>query len=319
MTSAITLTQLEYVLAVDQHRHFGKAAAASHVSQPTLSMQLKKLEDEMGFPLFDRTKKPILPTEGGRAVIEQARIVVGEWKRLTAIGGKIQGRELAGDLRIAAIPTLAPYWIPLFIDEFARAYPKINLRIDELQTHQILEALDQDTIDAGLLVTPIGQKNLQEVPIFYEPFYLWIRKDHELSAKAKVSESDLDGSQIWLLNEGHCFRNQMVQICSLTKKKSVHRNVSFESGNLETLKRLVERSGGYTLLPYLAIPERLPKTIELKEFRKPTPSREVSLVYRRLQWKTPLIEALHGVLERTVPEGLKGLKKQDLEIVSIKG
>lgn len=313
----ISLTQLEYVLAVDQFRNFGKAAKACFVTQPTLSMQLKKLEDDMGFPLFDRTKKPVLPTEGGRAVIEQARVVVQEWKRLSLLGGKLQGKELAGDLRIAAIPTLAPYWIPLFIEEFSRQYPKVNLRIDELQTHQILAALDQDTIDAGLLVTPVGQKNLHEEPIFYEPFYLWVRKDHELAAKARVGEGDLDGSQLWLLNEGHCFRNQMVQICSLSKKKAILKNVFFESGNLETLKRLVERSGGYTLIPHLALPDRIPKNIEVKEFRKPVPSREVSLVYRRLQWKTPLIEALRRVLDRTVPESLRGLKKRDLEVVAI--
>ncbi|MBC7387167.1 MAG: LysR family transcriptional regulator [Cryobacterium sp.] len=313
----ITLTQLEYVLAVDQYRNFGKAAKSCFVTQPTLSMQLKKLEDDLGYPLFDRTKKPILPTEGGKAVIEQARIVVGEWKRLALLGSRGAGKELHGELRIAVIPTLAPYWIPLFLEAFSKAYPKIQLRIDELQTEQILRALDTDEIDAGLLVTPLDRKKLREDPIFYEPFYLWIRKDHELAKKERVGEGDLDGSQIWLLNEGHCLRNQMIQICSLSRKKTILKNVIFESGNLETLKRLVERAGGYTLIPYLALPERLPKDIEVKSFRKPVPSREVSLVYRRLQWKTPLIEAFRSVLEATVPESLRVLKKSDLEVVGI--
>jgi LysR family hydrogen peroxide-inducible transcriptional activator len=313
----ITVTQLEYVLAVDRFRNFGKAAKACFVTQPTLSMQLKKLEDELGFPIFDRTKKPILPTEGGRAVVDQARIVVDEWKRLSLLGSKGEGKELSGELRIAVIPTLAPYWIPLFLGEFAKTYPKVKLRIDELQTSQILQALASDEIDAGLLVTPLGNPALQETPIFYEPFYLWVRKDHELASRVKVAEGDLDGSQIWLLNEGHCFRNQMIQICSLSKKKTILKNVIFESGNLETLKRLVEGSGGYTLIPHLALPEKLPKNIEVKAFRKPIPSREVSLVYRRLQWKTPLIEAFRKVLDHSVPESLRGLKKSDLEVVGI--
>jgi LysR family hydrogen peroxide-inducible transcriptional activator len=313
----ISITQLEYVLAVDRLRNFSKAAKATFVTQPTLSMQLMKLEGDLGYPVFDRTKKPILPTEAGKAFIEQARIVLGEWNRLNLLGSKGSGKELQGELRIAAIPTLAPYWIPRFLQEFSKAYPGIQLRIDEMQTHQILKALDQDEIDAGLLVTPIGQKNLQETPIFYEPFYLWIRKDHALAKQARVSADDLEGSQIWLLNEGHCFRNQMLQICSLSKKKSILKNVSFESGNLETLKRLVERGGGYTLLPYLAVPDRIPKEIEVKSFKNPVPSREVSLVYRRLQWKTPLIEALRGILEKSVPEVLRDLRKKDLEIIGI--
>ncbi len=313
----ISMTQLEYVLAVDRFRNFGKAAKATFVTQPTLSMQLKKLEEDLGFPIFDRTKKPILPTEGGKAVIEQARIVIDEWKRLSLLGSKGVGKELAGELRIAVIPTLAPYWIPLFLDEFAKTYPKVQLRIDEMQTAQILRALDSDEIDAGLLVTPLGNKSLQETPIFYEPFYLWVRKDHELAERIKVAEGDLDGSQIWLLNEGHCFRNQMIQICALSKRKTILKNVVFESGNLETLKRLVERSGGYTLIPHLALPERIPKNIEVKAFRKPIPSREVSLVYRRLQWKTPIIEAFRKVLVHSVPESLRALQKRDLEVVGI--
>ena len=313
----ISITQLEYILAVDRFRNFGKAAKASHVTQPTLSMQLKKLEDDLGFPIFDRTKKPILPTEAGKAVVDQARIVVDEWKRLSLLGAKGEGKELAGELRIAVIPTLAPYWIPLFLGEFAREYPKIQLRIEELQTNQILRALETDEIDAGILVTPLGNKALQETPIFYEPFYLWVRKDHELADRTRIAEGDLDGSQIWLLNEGHCFRNQMIQICSLSKKKTILKNVVFESGNLETLKRLVEGTGGYTLIPQLALPEKLPKEIEVKAFRKPVPSREVSLVYRRLQWKRPLIEALRKVLEHSVPAELRALKKNDLEVVGI--
>lgn len=313
----ITLTQLEYVLAVDRYRHFGKAAKSCFVTQPTLSMQLKKLEDDLGFPFFDRTKKPILPTEGGRAFVAQARVVVEEWKRLSLLGSKGSGKELSGDLRIAAIPTLAPYWIPLFLEEFSKAYPKVNLRIDEMQTQQILKALASDEIDAGLLVTPLGVKSLHEEPIFYEPFSLWVRQDHELAKKARIAEGDLDGSEIWLLNEGHCFRNQMVKICSLSKKKTILKNVVFESGNLETLKRLVERGGGYTLIPELALPEKLPKNIEVKTFRKPIPSREVSLVYRRLQWKTPLIQALEIILKNSVPESLRNLRKQDLEVVAI--
>jgi len=311
-----SLTQLEYVLAVDRHRHFGKAAKASFVTQPTLSQQLQKLEDELGIVLFDRTKKPILPTQAGKLVIEQARIAVAEFKKI-ALLARQDDQELSGEFSLAVIPTLAPYLIPLFIEKFSKLHPKVNLHIEELQTAQILRALDQDEIDAGLLVTPLGQPGFEEDVLFYEPFYLYLRRDHPLAKKEKMDEKDMDGSELWLLKEGHCFREQMIRICSLDRKSSVLKNVTFESGNLETLKRLVDLNGGYTLLPYLAAIGRAGVGSLVKPFNRPVPSREVSFAYRRLQLKRPVLAALKAVILEVIPDELRKLKPKDLEVVGI--
>lgn len=313
-----SLTQLEYALAVDKHRHFGKAAKSCFVTQPTLSMQLQKLEEELGLVLFDRTKKPILPTQAGKAVLEQARVVVSEYKKIALLTQQ-DGKELSGSFSLAVIPTLAPYVIPLFLEKFSRKFPKVNLRIEELQTVQILQALDQDEIDAGLLVTPLEVTTLEEDILFYEPFYLYLRKDHPLAKKEKMDEKDLDGSELWLLKEGHCFREQMIRLCSLGKKNSVLKNVYFESGNLETLKRLVELNGGYTLLPYLAAHGRLAGAANTvtRPFKTPVPSREVSFAYRRLQLKLPILKALREVILESIPEELKKLRAKELEVVGI--
>lgn len=311
-----SLTQLEYVLAVDRHRHFGKAAKASFVTQPTLSQQLQKLEEELGVVIFDRTKKPILPTQAGKIVIEQARIVVTEYKKI-ALLTKQDEKDITGEFSLAVIPTLAPYLIPLFLEKFSKLYPKVNLHIEELQTAQILQALDQDEIDAGLLVTPLGVPTLEEDVLFYEPFYLYLRREHPLAKKEKMDEKDMDGSELWLLKEGHCFREQMIRICSLDKKSSVLKNVTFESGNLETLKRLVDLNGGYTLLPYLAALGKAGAGSLIKPFSRPVPSREVSFVFRRRQLKRPVMNALKSVILESIPEELKRLKPKELEVVGI--
>jgi len=314
----MTLTQLEYVLAVDRYRHFGRAAKACFVTQPTLSMQLHKLEEDLGIVLFDRSKKPILPTPSGKAVIEQARSVITEMKKLEMLT-KPTGLEVSGEYKLAVIPTLSPYVIPLFLENFSKKCPKVKFQIEELQTQQILQALEQDDIDAGLLVTPLGVDHLDEQVLFYEPFDLYLNPKHELAKKTKITEEDLDGSDLWLLNEGHCFRSQMIRICSLGKKNSVLKNVQFESGNLETLKRLVEMNGGYTLLPRLAT-YKLPATSRalVRQIAAPVPSREVSLVVRRLNLKKPVLDALKAEILSAVPAELSREKTKKMEVVKIK-
>jgi LysR family hydrogen peroxide-inducible transcriptional activator len=313
----MSLTQLEYVLAVDRYRHFGKAAKACFVTQPTLSMQLHKLEEDLGIVLFDRSKKPILPTPSGKAVIEQARSVITEMKKLEMLT-KPTSLEVMGDFKLAVIPTMSPYVIPLFLEKFSKKYPKVQLKIEELQTSQILQALEQDEIDAGLLVTPLGVEHLDEQVLFYEPFDLYIHPSHALAKKSKITEEDLDGSDLWLLNEGHCFRSQMIRICSLGKKNSVLKNVEFESGNLETLKRLVELNGGYTLLPRLAT-FKLPASSRalVRPISAPVPAREVSLVVRRLHLKKPILNALRSEILAAVPADLSREKSKKIEVVKI--
>jgi len=304
----LTLTQLEYLVALDQYRHFGKAAKSCHVSQPTLSMQLQKLESDLGVVLFDRTFQPLLPTAEGEPLIAQARVVLSEARRLTTLSHEDQ-KELKGELRLAVIPTIAPYLIPLFIEHFARTYPKLNLFIDELQTDQILTSLEQEKTDVGLLATPLKAEGLEEEKLFLEPFLLYAPQNHPLAKKKLVTEDDLDGSEMWLLAEGHCLRSQILRFCSLRNSKSVLKNVRFEAGNLETLQRLVDFGSGYTLIPWLAAQKAHSEKSILKNFRTPAPVRQVSLVWRRTQLKRRAIEALAQTIRASLPIDLQDMQR----------
>ncbi len=314
----MTLTQLEYALAVNRYRHFGKAAKACFVTQPTLSMQVQKLEDELGVILFDRSKSPILPTSEGEAVIEQARAVVREQKRLVDLVQRA-GDDLAGDFRLAVIPTLSTYILPLFLKTFVKKYPNLNLIIEECKTEQIVDLLAGDGIDAGLLVTPLDEDGLIERVLYYEPFYLFVALDHPLARKKKVAENDLDLDEIWLLNKGNCFRDQVLNICSEQRKKTeVSGKIRFESGNLETLKNMVLTSSGYTILPHLAVAQLTAQRKKLvREFHEPVPTREVSLVYSRKVLRERVIDALAEEIQRALPRALRALERKDVEVVEI--
>ena len=249
----MTLTQLEYILAVNKFRHFGKAARSCFVTQPTLSMQLHKLEDELGVVIFDRSKSPVLPTSEGERIINQARVVIREEKRLLDLVQQSKD-ELAGEFRLAVIPTLSTYILPLFLQVFVDKYPGLNLVIEESKTEEIVGLLAEDQMDAGLLVTPLNDDALIERALFYEPFYLFVAPEHPLAKRKKIREDDLDLKEIWLLNKGNCFRDQVLNICSERKEEQeVGGSIRFESGNLETLKNMVLTSSGYTVLPHLAV------------------------------------------------------------------
>ena len=311
----LTLTQLEYLVALDQHRHFGKAAKACHVSQPTLSMQIQKLESELGIVFFDRSHQPLLPTPEGAPLIAQSRVVLSEARRLTYLSQE-DSKELKGELRLGVIPTIAPYLVPLFVEHMATTFPKLSLYIDELQTHQIISSLENESLDVGLLATPLKVEGLEEEKLFFEPFSLYVHGTHHLGKRKLISEEDLDGSDMWLLSEGHCLRAQILRFCSLRSNQPVFRNVHFEAGNLETLQRLVEAGSGYTLLPWLAAQRPHPKGVSLIPFRAPVPQRQVSLVWRRTQLKKRSIGALAEAILATIPEGLRALQKNRSTTVS---
>ena len=314
----MTLTQLEYVVAVNKHRHFGKAAKDCHVTQPTLSMQLQKLEDELGVILFDRSKSPILPTSEGEKVVKQAQVVIKEYNRIHTILENTNG-EISGKFRLAVIPTLAPYVIPLFAKKFADLYPKVELIIEEFKTEEIIELLDREEIDAGILVTPLNEKSLIERVLFYEPFYLFVSQDHELFKKKKVKESELSNDSLWLLNEGHCFRAQVLKVCTMNFDGGNYKNLRFESGNLETLKNLVVQSSGYTLLPHLATLDLSSNRKKMvREFAKPVPTREVSIVYGRTFLKEKIIDALEEIIISVLPKDIHSLKARDLSVIEFK-
>lgn len=312
-----TLTQLEYLVAVDRFRHFGKAAKACHVSQPTLSMQLQKLEEEYGLTFFDRSKQPILPTQEGLPVIEQAKTILREVGKLDHLC-RNRTNEPTGDFRLALIPTIAPYLMPLFLGAFATRFPEVKLSIEEMTTDNIIQALEQDRIDAGILVTPLSIDSLVEKPLYYEPFELYVSEGHALAKYEVVNEEKLDAKDVWLLTEGHCLRNQIVRVCSLRGKTGIFPNVKFESGSLETVMHLVEQGHGYTLLPQLATRTLSKSQREnLRNFARPVPSREVSLVFRRTQYKQPILEALASQVQAAVPPELPRERQKGIEVVKI--
>ena len=313
----MTITQLEYVLAVDRYRHFGKAAKSCNVTQPTLSMQLQKAEEELGVILFDRSKNPILPTDEGQQVIAQARLVLREYKKIFSIIDSNKG-EVRGDFRLGVIPTLAPYVIPLFAGAFVQRYPNVILTIEEFKTEEIIELLGKDEIDAGILVTPLSGENFIERILFHEPFSVFASTDHHLLKKNKIKDKDLDTSDVWLLNEGHCFRQQVLNLCKLSRDHGLHDNLKFESGNLETLKNMVINSSGYTLLPQLAVLNLSKEEMtHVREFQSPIPTREVSIVHNRIFLKEKIISAIEESIIEHLTESLTSLKKKNIEIISI--
>ncbi|GAB3530339.1 hydrogen peroxide-inducible genes activator [Pontibacter brevis] len=314
----MTLVQLEYLVAVDTYRHFATAAEHCFVTQPTLSMQLQKLEEELGVQLFDRSRVPVRPTEVGKDIIAQARIVLAEAKKVQEIVLN-QKQELSGELRVGVIPTLAPYLIPLFITNFLEKYPNVRVVVQELLTEQIVEKLNHELLDVGLLVTPLENKSIRELPLFYEAFVAYVNPDHGLAKSKAIDPSQLDLEELWVLNEGHCFRSQVLNICN----RGVHvgtegkGHLDYRSGSLETLKRIVETQHGLTLLPELSVLEMPEEKLQLvRPFQEPQPLREVSLVVHRSFLKKKLVEALQKEIIAAVPESIRERKKQ--QVVAVK-
>ncbi len=311
-----SISQLEYLVAVDKHRHFGKAAKACNISQPTLSMQLQKLEEEYGVTFFDRSKQPILPNPDALPLIEQAKTILREYEKLKHLTESQTG-EPSGDFKLGMIPTIAPYLLPRFVGEFATQNPKVNLSVREMTTAQIIDALDRDEIDAGILATPLNILSFDERPLYYEPFYVYASEGHPLNKLKSVSEDDLSAQGVWLLSEGHCFRNQMMKICASRKASAVFKNVSFESGSMEAIIQLVDQGHGYTLLPALAT-EKLQKNSRLKEIKGPIPTREVSLVYRRSQYKQNILKALSESVKAHLSPLVHAKRNSNMSVIQIK-
>lgn len=310
-----SLTQIEYVMAVHKHGHFAKAAEACLVTQPTLSMQIKKLEDDIGAPIFDRSKKPILLTEIGQALIGQLQTLLYEARKITTIVESNTNKVVHGDLTVGVIPTVAPYLLPGLFATAEKMASELILDVKELQTHQIVEGLENDEIDVGIVALPLDISKVFEFPLYFEPFYVICRNDHELADLKKIKSSQLKYPDIWLLEEGHCMRNQTLEVCT-AKKSLVPRKFKFESGSLETLKNIVQKSGGYTLLPGMALDHIESKT-RVIPFERPIPSRQIGLVYRREHYKSHLIESLGELITESLPEDIRKLRSKDLEVLKI--
>ncbi|MEL6943557.1 MAG: hydrogen peroxide-inducible genes activator [Bacteroidota bacterium] len=300
---AMTITQLQYALAVAQHNSFSKAAEYCHISQSTLSMQIKKLEQSLNVLIFDRTKKPVELTPIGAQIMEQAKIGLSELDRIKDIVGAKQN-EFPSSIKIGIIPTLSPYLLPLFLVPFIKKYPKVKVSISELQTLEIIDCLRSNDIDFGILVTPLEDNTLTTQPLFYEPFLAYISEKHPLSRKAWVQSEDLKSEDFWLLESGHCFREQTLKICQKTNFKASS-SLHFESGSLETLRNLVDGHYGYTLLPQLATMKfDATQKNRIRPFRTPIPVREVSLVCHQNYYKTNLRDILFKEIRTHIPDDL---------------
>lgn len=311
----MTFVQLEYIVAVDTYRHFATAAGHCFVTQPTLSMQVQKLEEELGLKIFDRSKQPVIPTEAGRAIIEQARRILGEKQVISEIVQEKKG-VLTGELRIGIIPTLAPYLLPLFVQNFSAKYPQIKLIVNELTTEMVVARLREGRIDVGILVTPLQENGIREQVLFYEELLVYVSRKNAAYKKTYMLAQDIDPSKLWLLEEGHCFRSQIVRLCELRKASKEGSHFDYEAGSLETLRRMVELNDGITILPELAAQDLTGKQQQLiRHFKRPAPMREVSLITHRDFVKERLVQALHQEILRSVPDKIR--QNKNLNVVPI--
>ena len=297
----ITLTQLEYIVAIDEYRHFATAAEKCFVTQPTLSMQIKKLEDELGVIIFDRSRQPVVPTDLGAKLIEQARMTLSATQRIKEIIQEEQ-QEVEGTLKIGIIPTLAPYLLPVFIGPYIRKYPAVKVEVEELVSEEIIRRLKRDMLDVGLFVTPYHDEKIVERPVFYEEMLVYAHPDSELLKKKEVGHEDIVTSDIWMLGNGHCFRNQVVNLCEMSASQHKNLPFEFESNSLETLMRIVDVEGGFTLIPELALQYMSPeKKKQVRSIANTKPLREVSVIYSRHFTKQRLITLLCDEIKSVVP------------------
>lgn len=299
----MTLTQLGYIVAVAQHRHFGAAAESCFVTQPTLSMQVQKLEEELGIEIFDRSHQPVKTTPLGAELIAQAQIVLAEASKMMALSAD-ETDAVAENIQIGIIPTLSPSLAPKLVAWFKRKYPETTISLEEVQTKDLMSRIKEGSLDVGLLVTPLDDSHIIERPLFYEPFCLYVSPEHDLAKKKIISSDDLQISDLWLLSEGHCFRDQALKVCGDRRKRKTGGRALFESGSLETLRKMVDQSGGYTLLPALAVDdiEEARRKKQVREFESPVPTREVSLVYSRVYKRKATLNAITAALQADLPQ-----------------
>jgi LysR family hydrogen peroxide-inducible transcriptional activator len=311
-----SLTQLEYILAVHKFGHFAKAAEACHVTQPTLSMQIQKLEEDLDVVIFDRSKKPILLTQIGKKLVAQMQAILFEAKKIESIIQQEKKGTRQGSLKVGVIPTVAPYLLPRLLPVCEEMMGEVELNLRELQTDHIFTALDNDEIDVGILATPSERPQMFEFPLYYEPFYVLCKDNHEYADQKKIKYQNLSQKDVWLLEEGHCLRNQVLDLCTIRKERKEGRRYKFESGSLETLKNLVDLYGGYTLLPHLAT-EQIGEHSQIIPFERPIPAREIGLVHRREHYKHDLIESLGEAILKCIPDDLRRIRQKDLDVLPI--
>lgn len=312
----MNLQQLHYIVAVDTYRHFEKAAEHCFVTQATLSMMIKKLEQELDLVIFDRSKQPVVPTESGKAILEQARVVLRETQQLRQLSAGMKAGS-QGSLKIGIIPTLAPYLLPLFLNSFLKNYPSVKLKIVEQTTEHLLQLLATDKLDVGLMATPLVQKGFSEKHLFYEEFKVYTAQGNKSLRKKYIMAEDIDVHQLWLLEEGHCLRSQVLNLCEIQKQQALAHHLDYETGSIESLLKITEINGGITIVPQLATIHFAPAQQEkLRHFKPPVPVREISLVTYRHFVKKELLQ----VLEKEIVAAVKGYlaPKQETDVIAVR-
>jgi LysR family transcriptional regulator, hydrogen peroxide-inducible genes activator len=310
----MTITQLKYVLAVAEHKNFTLAAEKCFVTQPTLSMQIQKVEEELQIQIFDRTKKPIQLTDIGQKIVSQSKNIVNEADRIQDIVDQQKG-FIGGEFRIGIIPTIMPTLLPMFLNNFIKKYPKVNLIIEELNTDEIIKRINNGQLDAAIAATPLFEEKIKEIVLYFEPFVGYIPQNNSNYSKNELEIQDLNLDEILLLQDGHCFRDGILNLCRNTNATNSNK-FRIESGSFETLIKLADEGLGITLLPYLHTLDLNEKDKhKLRHFKDPKPAREVSLIYPKNELKIHIIEALRGVISGV----LRGaIAFQNVEIVSPK-
>jgi LysR family hydrogen peroxide-inducible transcriptional activator len=308
----MTLVQLEYIIAVDTYKSFVAAAEKCFITQPTLSMQIQKLEDTLGVKIFDRSRQPVVATEIGQQIIAQARTILNESKQLKEII-KVFNNELSGELKVGVIPTVAPYLLPQVIPGFTESFPKVQLKIWEYTTEQIIQNLKLGLLDCGVLATPLEESSLHEIPLFYEGFVVYLSSSSSLVPKKVITYKDLNFDELWLLNEGHCMRNQVLNICQKTKTGQSLKQFEYNTGSVETLKRMVDLNSGITILPELSLKDLSDEQMSrVRNFAAPVPVREISIVTHRNFLKRGVIKAFEGAILNVIPSNMLQKEEKDL-------
>ena len=308
----MTITQLKYVLAVAEHKNFTLAAEKCFVTQPTLSMQIQKIEEELSIQIFDRTKKPIQLTDIGQKIVNQAKNIVNEADRIQDIVEQQKG-FIGGEFRLGIIPTIMPTLLPMFLNNFIKKYPKVKLIIEELNTDEIITKLNNGHLDAAIAATPLMEEKIKEIVLYFEPFVAYIPESHHHFQKEEIEISDLNLDEILLLQDGHCFRNGILKLCK-NAPRSEKGHFQLESGSFETLIKLADEGLGTTLLPYLhTLDLKENDKLKLRHFKEPKPAREVSLIFPKNELKIQIIEALRS----TIAGVIKGaIVFQNVQIIS---
>ena|SRR6218665_2419730 len=308
----MNLQQLEYIIAVDVHKNFVRAAESCFVTQATLSMMIKKLEEELEVKIFDRSKQPVKATEMGEKLLRQARKVLAEAAKLKGLIEEERG-EIKGELRIGIIPTLAPYLLPLFLKRFVQQYPEVKLVINEYTTDIVIRKLKTGELDAGVLATPLNDATLNEQPLFYEKYFLYVNSREKGFTKQYVLPQNIDINRLWLLEEGHCMRSQILNFCELKKKHQSEEMLNYSSGSIETLRNMVDTNFGITIIPELVTLNFTKAQMkQLRYFKSPSPVREISLVTHRSYIRMNLVTAFKEMLLSVIPEEMKDERKMNV-------